>query len=94
MHRAPWLVLAVVLGIGATAPPPAAASACTLDNVPAATLLLPYFEVDLDSLSGTTTVFSIHNAWPEATVAHIIFWTDWGAPTINFDVFLTGYDVV
>ncbi len=74
---------------------PASAEMCTLDNVPAATLLLPYFEVDLDAApgAGVKTVFTIHNALPSPTVAHVSFWTDWSQPTLDFDIFLTGYDV-
>lgn len=36
-------------GVGLTLPGPAAARPCSLDALPAATLLLPYFEVDLQS---------------------------------------------
>ena len=38
------------------------AEICTIDDVPAATLLLPYFEVDLNSTNGVTTLFSVNNA--------------------------------
>jgi hypothetical protein len=70
------------------------AELCTVDAVPAATLLVPYFEVDLDNANGVTTLFSINNASAAPTIAHVIFWTDWSYPTIDFDIFLTGYDVV
>lgn len=73
---------------------PASAELCTVDDVPAATLLLPYFEVDLESSAGVNTVFSINNASAAPTLAHVTLWTDWSWPTIDFDVFLTGYDVV
>lgn len=69
------------------------AAMCTLDDVPAATLLLPYFEVDWQDPAGVNTVFTINNATPEPALAHVTFWTDWSQPTIDFDVFLTGYDV-
>ncbi len=65
----------------------------TIDDVPAATLLLPYFEVNLDSQDGITTLFSINNASASAAVAHVTFWTDQSIPTLDFDVYLTGYDV-
>src|SRR5829696_3136327 len=71
----------------------AAAEIGTIDDVPAATLLLPYFEVDLDSAEGVTTLFSINNASASAAVAHVTFWTDESIPTLDFDVYLTGYDV-
>jgi hypothetical protein len=65
----------------------------TIDDVPAATLLLPYFEVDLTNTSGITTLFSINNASASAAVAHVTMWTDQSIPTLDFDVYLTGYDV-
>src|SRR6476659_2952750 len=72
---------------------PAAAEICTIDDVPAATLLLPYFEVDLNSQNGVQTLFSINNASASAAVAHVTVWTDWSIPTLDFDVYLTGCDV-
>ncbi|HSK78984.1 MAG TPA: hypothetical protein VLQ45_21200, partial [Thermoanaerobaculia bacterium] len=71
----------------------AAAEIGTIDDVPAATLLLPYFEVDLDSAEGVTTLFSVNNASASAAVAHVTFWTDESIPTLDFDIYLTGYDV-
>jgi hypothetical protein len=71
----------------------AAAEIGTIDDVPGATLLLPYFEVDLDSDRGITTLFSINNASASAAVAHVTFWTDESIPTLDFDIYLTGYDV-
>lgn len=72
---------------------PAVAKTCALDVVPAATLLLPYFEVDLTKPDGRTTLISINNASDRATLAHVVLWTDLGVPTLDFDVYLTGYDV-
>ena len=72
---------------------PAAAEICTIDDVPAATLLLPYFEVDLNDRNGTETLFSINNASASAAVAHVTLWTDESIPTLDFDIYLTGYDV-
>lgn len=73
---------------------PAAAGMCDLDENPAATLLLPYFEVNRANPEAGNTIFTINNALPEPALAHVTFWTDWSHPTINFDLFLTGYDVV
>lgn len=86
-------VLAWALVFAATVPSPAEAKFCSTDEVPAATLLLPFFEVDLDDPSGFTTLFSINNALAKAGVAHVTLWTDWALPTLAFDVYLTGYDV-
>ncbi|MEM1181854.1 MAG: hypothetical protein AAGM22_26145 [Acidobacteriota bacterium] len=68
---------------------------CALDVVPAATLLLPYFEVDLDDPDppAIDTLFSINNASPEPTIVNVTFWTNYGLPTLGFDIFLTGFDV-
>ena len=71
----------------------AAAKTCTLDVVPAATLLLPYFEVDLQNPAGRTTLISVANAGVYAALAHVVLWTDMGVPTLAFDVYLTGYDL-
>lgn len=66
---------------------------CRLANQPSATLLIPYFEVNLSDPSGRTTLISVNNAAPRPTLARMVFWTDWGIPTLAFDVYLTGYDV-
>ena len=71
----------------------AAAEICTIDDVPAATLLLPYFETDWTTTDGINTLFTINNASASATLAHVTLWTDESVPTLDFDVYLTGYDV-
>ena len=68
-------------------------ASCALDGGPAATLLLPYFEVDLDNANGRTTLFSVNNASDRAALAHVVLWTDAGVPSLTFDIYLTGYDV-
>jgi hypothetical protein len=65
----------------------------TIDDVPAATLLLPYFEVDLDHSNGVTTLFSINNASATAVLAHVVIWSDLSVPVLDFNIYLTGYDV-
>jgi hypothetical protein len=65
----------------------------TIDDVPAASLLLPYFEVDLNDPLANTTLFSINNASAAPAIAHVTLWTDLSVPTLDFNVFLTGYDV-
>lgn len=66
---------------------------CDIGNAPAATLLLPYFEVDLSSQTGPTTVFTITNVSQLPQIAHVTLWTDWSFPVLDFNIFLTGYDV-
>ena len=63
------------------------------DDVPAATLLLPYFEVDINSATGVQTLFSINNASATAVLGHVTVWSDQSIPVLDFDVYLTGYDV-
>jgi hypothetical protein len=62
---------------------------------PAATLLLPYFEVDFNSPQTTarTTLFTIVNTTDLPQIAHVVLWTDWSFPALDFNIFLTGYDV-
>ncbi len=75
------------------APAARAADPCAIDQRPAATLLLPYFEVDPANPSGLTTLFSVNNASAAAVLANVVVWTDLGVPTLGFQVYLTGYDV-
>jgi uncharacterized repeat protein (TIGR01451 family) len=67
--------------------------ACRIDAVPAATLLFPYFEVDLDDPTGATTLISINNAKAAPQLAQVTIWTDWGIPSMSFTVSLTGFAV-
>lgn len=66
---------------------------CDIGVTPAATLLLPYFEVDLDDASGETTLFTITNTSNLDQIAHVTLWTDYSFPVIDFNIYLTGYDV-
>jgi hypothetical protein len=72
---------------------PARAVICTIDEVPAATLLLPYFEVDVANQWRVNTLFSINNASATAILAHVVVWSDLSVPVLDFNVYLTGYDV-
>jgi len=60
---------------------------------PAATLLLPYFEVNLGDPNGQTTLFSVNNAAAQAILAHVVVWSDLSVPVTDFNIYLTGYDV-
>ena len=66
---------------------------CDISNLPAATLLLPYFEVDLDDFEGETTLFTVTNVGDRARVVRVTLWTDVGFPVVSFNIYLTGYDV-
>jgi hypothetical protein len=75
---------------------PARGEIATIDPVPAATLLLPYFEVDLvdETGIGLTTLFTVTNVSPHPQLARVVLWSDLGVATFGFMVYLTGYDVV
>jgi hypothetical protein len=68
---------------------------CDIGVTPAATLLLPYFEVDFNSSQATarTTLFTVTNVTNMPQIAHVTVWTDWSFPVLDFNLFLTGYDV-
>ncbi len=91
--RMGWACWALSLLLPLSFAHPAEAVLCAADATPAATLLLPYFEVDLDDPEGIDTLFSINNASAAATLAHVVLWSDLSVPTFDFNVYLTGYDV-
>ncbi|HUP64633.1 MAG TPA: hypothetical protein VM557_05080 [Thermoanaerobaculia bacterium] len=66
---------------------------CDIAVMPAATLLIPYFEVSTAERA-FDTIFSITNVTPQTQIAHVTIWTDWSFPVIDFNLWLTGYDVV
>ncbi|MCP3962089.1 MAG: hypothetical protein GY719_29960 [bacterium] len=93
----PLLALTCLLALGGQS----FAELCTIDAVPAATLLLPYFECGLTpteddpvaSARSVDTFFSVNNASAAPAVVHVVLWGDWSQPSIDFNIFLTGYDV-
>jgi hypothetical protein len=72
---------------------PASAAICNIDVSPAATLLLPYFEVDLNNPNGLSTLVSVNNSSALAVLAHVTIWSDLSVPVLAFNIYLTGYDV-
>ena len=93
--KVPFSAAVIVVAMSLLAVP-AQAEIGAIDVVPAATLLLPYFEVDLDLSDGydVNTLFSLGNASADPTLAHVTFWTDYSRPTLDFDLYLTGYDII
>ena len=88
-------LLGVGLAIAAGLSAPARAVLCAADQVPAATLLVPHFRVDLDACgddNGLDTVITVVNTQAASVVVHMTLWTDWGVPTINHSMYLTGFD--
>ena len=64
----------------------------TIDDVPAATLLIPHFEVDTLNRTGVNTVITLTNASASAAVAQVTLWTDEALTTARCGIYLTGYD--
>ncbi|HZF14054.1 MAG TPA: hypothetical protein VFE33_35110 [Thermoanaerobaculia bacterium] len=94
--RSALSVLALLALCGLLSAAPASAAVCAIETAPAATLLLPSFEVNLacnQANGGITTLFSINNASANATLAHIVLWSDLSVPVLDFTIYLTGYDV-
>jgi len=87
---APGFVVLCLLGLTG---PAAAATATKIAPEPAATLLLPYFEVNLDDPNGMDTLLSVNNASDQAVLAHVVVWSDLSVPVLDFNIYLTGYDV-
>jgi hypothetical protein len=82
-------------GVGGAAAGPTTTNnddSCDIGTAPAATLLLPYFEVETASRS-VDTFFSVTNTSDLPMIAHVTVWTDWSLPVLDFNIFLTGYDV-
>lgn len=87
------IVLLIVASAITLSAPAGAADVCESSVQPAATLLFPYFEVDLADAEGRTTLVSINHAGEQPTVARVTLWTNVGRPTIGFDLVLDPLDV-
>lgn len=88
------LVLLAVAGTGY-------AVTCAYDNVPAATLLVPYWKVSLNGATGfpigtggTDTLVSIVNVSVPGVIAHVTVWNKYSKAVIDFNLPLTGKDTV
>jgi hypothetical protein len=66
---------------------------CDIGVTPAATLLLPYFEIDPNTQNGVQTIFTVTNVSRFPQIAHVTLWTAWSTPVLDFNLYLTGYDV-
>lgn len=80
---------ALLLAFTAT---PAFADLGTIDEVAAATLLFPHFEVNPNSSTGVNTILTLQNTSASAGVVNVTLWTDYGLPTAHFNIYMTGYD--
>ncbi len=86
-----FLTLALVGAVALGASSVVFANICAYDQVPAATLLFPFVEMDL--ANGIDTNFAITNVSSEAQVVHVTVWTDYSVAILDFNILLTGYDV-
>ncbi len=96
MKTALWLAASLLLCTAASAAVPSSIDnddSCDIKVGPAATLLLPYFAVDVSGTTGQTTLFTITNVSHYPQIAHVTLWTDGAYPVLTFNLFLTGYDV-
>ncbi len=66
---------------------------CDIKVGPAATLLLPYFDINLANPVEDTTFVTITNVTPFPQIARMTLWTDRSFPVLTFNIFLTGYDL-
>lgn len=97
--RTKWLIPMTFAALAMLTASPGAGRTCDLDAVPAATLLLPYFEVNVSAVMPplpprtVDTVFGIVNTDPaQPRIAHVTLWTEWAIPTVSFNLALGAYD--
>ena len=74
---------------------------CSYDNVPAATLLVPYFKVSLNGATDAPdpdrrhdTLVSVVNVSTPGVIAHVTVWNKYSKAVIDFNLPLTGKDTV
>lgn len=91
-NQASRALVLVALSLAAVAD--AQAEIGALDPVPAATVLLPHFEVDLDDPQGVTTRLTLMNAGEGPVILQLTLWTDLAVPTMNWSAYLTGFDLM
>src|SRR5258706_9980023 len=72
---------------------PLSAAICQIDQLGAATLLLPYFEVDPSDPGGVTTLLAVDNTTQFEVVAKAEVWSDLGVPVGGFNIFLAPHAV-
>ena len=103
MKKLSVLIALVLLAIAGTG----YAVTCAYDNVPAATLLVPYWKVTLNPAAGpggvpgfpipsggTDTLVSIVNVSQPGVIAHVTVWNKYSKAVVDFNIPLTGADAV
>lgn len=78
----------------------AQAVTCAYDNVPAATLLVPYFRVSRNGATtgpiptgGIDTLCAVVNTRSTGLVAKVVVWNKYGKPVLGLNVPMNAYDV-
>lgn len=80
--------------VAPSAPVPPVGGLCDMGNNPAATLLVPYFEVDSANNLGLDTLCGIVNVAGHYVVAHVVVWNVDSWAVFDFNIVLTPYDLV
>ena len=100
MRRLLSILCALVTVSAAAAPAPVHVvtdnnASCDVGNYAAATLLLPYFEVEYQAQSSkaVNTVFTVINTSKLPQIVRVTVWTDLAFPALWFNMFMSGFDV-
>lgn len=98
MKKVLFILLVLVASMGFAQTPPnlsltPVGSMCDLGNNAAATLLVPYFEVDSSDMTGMDTVIGLINVDNDPIVAHVTLWNVDSWAVMDFNIYMTGYDV-
>ena len=97
LRRGPLLAAAALFVVAGSA----RAVTCTIDQRPAATLLIPYFQATFNP-DGTIlatgpnaldTLVTIGNASPDAMLASVTVFSERSEAVMSFNIALTGFDV-
>ncbi len=94
MKRSPLCRLFIFIAVAACAsiPPTAFGQFCSIEPRPSATLLIPYFEVDVLNCTDPeiNTIFEVINPQKTPALAHLTLWSDYAVPMLSFSVYLAG----
>lgn len=73
---------------------------CATENIPAATLLVPYFQVSRNGTQGedipeggSDTLVSFTNTTSTGLIVHVTVWNKYGKPVLGFNVPTAAFDV-
>src|SRR5450759_4489962 len=95
MKKLSVVVALALLSVGGTS----YAVTCAYDNVPAASLLIPYFRVSLNGSTGADipsggvdTLVAVTNVSTPGVIAHVTVWNKYSKAVLDFNLPLTGKD--